>query len=139
MNLIYNGRELPSGAVATMDAYCPGWREETGDPRMYLMTAPDKVRFVPASDSTQTIAVNGLVAVMPARNATTFGDELLEFSEAITAGALARLQKMAGKSWMDLNVSQINQGIYMEGLSTAKMEAMRSGQTDATLNPITLA
>ena len=138
-HLMYKGSLLASGSMGAMDSCVNGWRQQIGEtPRMYVMTGPRHVRFVPASDRAQAIAITGRVVVMPAMTANSFGDDLLNFNDALAAGALARLQKMANKEWSDRESAEINQSLYEDGLSLAKLEAMRDYTTQPTLNPISL-
>ncbi len=97
-HLMYKGVLLASGSMGAMDSCVYGWRQQGGEnPRMYVMTGPKNVRFVPASDQVQAAAITGRVVVMPTLAANSFGDDLLNYTDALAAGALTRLQKMANK------------------------------------------
>ena len=138
--LLYLGRELSSASENMLDSYQQGWRQQTGNqPRTFLVEGQNKVRLVPASDETQAIAVTGQAVVMPSFTATEFDDTLLTFADALSAGALARLQKMSNKEWSNMQAAQLNMQLYQDGLSLAKLEAMRGGETNPVLNPVTLA
>jgi len=129
--LLYEQRPMAMKSTQWLDEEFPNWREQTGDPRYYLMLSDRRVRFVPASDEVQPIAVTGTVILQPSRKAEDFGDDLLQYDQGLVHGALFRLLAMANKPWSDPQRAQVCQIEYVEAISQAKHEAMRDWSTGA--------
>ncbi len=123
--LIYQNRNLLPKSTDWLTTEMPNWRESTGDPRYYLQLSDRRVRFVPASEEVQPIAITGQVILQPSRKGETFCDELLEYDHALIQGTLARLLAMGKKPWSDPQRVQYCQLEYGEAISQAKHNTLR--------------
>ena len=118
--LVYQHRPLQPKSPDWLDEEVPDWRERTGDPRYYVQLSDRRVRFVPASDEVQPVAVTGKVILQPTRKAESFSDDLMVYDQGIIHGTLARLLGMGKKPWSDPQRVQMCQVEYGEAISQAK-------------------
>lgn len=108
-----------------LNEHMPYWREASGDPRYVLMMSDRQVRFVPASDKVQPVAVTGSVILEPDDKAGECGDELARYHEALVAGTLAKLLTMRNRPWTDGARAGVCAATYQMAISEARQEAMR--------------
>lgn len=127
--LVKEGRVLPMRSDAWLDERVPGWREQAGDPQYYLMLTTKTVRFVPASDRVAPMAITGRMVLMPTKQAVTFGDVLMDYSDALAEGVLSRLLQM-NKPWANGPRAQSALNRYVDAVSDAKAKVMQRFNTE---------
>lgn len=129
--LVFNGNPLNIQSASWLDEHVHRWREKTGNPDYVLIMSNKQVRFVPASETVQPVAITGQLILQPAREATSFSDDLLDFDYPIANGALSRLLIMPNKPWSNTRRAATCEGIYQEGVSRAKFLVLKNFSTGA--------
>ena len=124
-DLVYSNNPLLERSADWLDEHMTSWRTAKGNPVYFLVMTERTVRFVPASDKVQAIAVSGRVILEPDVNAVTFGDDLLRYQEGIVSGTLSRLLSMKNRPWTDGPRAAVCAGVYSMAISDAKQEQMR--------------
>jgi len=118
------------------------WRTLTDThPKILIQENPTTFRLVGIPTETVNEGITGLrAAVQPAIGATEVGDILMdEYAEMISYGALARLQRMPGKTWAQPELSQYYDGLFQGGIGNAKMRAWKGyGKSELHVQPIKL-
>lgn len=110
---------------------CPRWRYEMGSsPMFYNADIQSKLlRLIPICDQAIENAIEVWVYLKPSKTATTIEDFIVsEYQQAISCGAMARLQKMKGTSWYDPKQAQLNYSLY----DAAKAQAWRKARAGLT-------
>lgn len=98
------------------------WLTKTGTPEYLVALDDSNWRLYPLGGGD----VDMLVTLKPTRDATTIDSDIFEAHvESIAAGALARLQKKAGKPWSDLEQAAINKGIFDTAIGDAEDREFR--------------
>lgn len=112
-----------------LDSIYGEWETRTASvPVYWTILSPGNWRIVPLTAADETESLRLRVALAPSINADSASsqiDEYLanEFQEAWAHGALARLLKIPGKDWTDVNAAQAHQNWYEDNIRDAKSRA----------------
>lgn len=87
--------------IRTSEDLPANWRTETGSGITAIVPTRRTVLVYPTPTANDPLPLNLVVALRPALDATTCSDTLADWTEGITAGALARLKLMPNKPWTD--------------------------------------
>lgn len=105
----------------------PDWKTRTGDPECIVMERDDTYYVVPAPDSLLTAALRLRVAIGLLDSATQCDDLLrVEWRDAITSGAKARLMFMQEKPWSSPDRAATFQSLYLDAVNSATVRALRT-------------
>ena len=127
--LVLHHNRLVMKSDSWLDENLSGWRNAVGTPRYFMVMPQNVVRLVPASETTEPMAVSGRVVLMPRSDAVTFADVLLDYESGLASGALARLLVM-NKPWANAQRGQLCQLDYLEAVSDAKSRVMQRFNND---------
>lgn len=98
------------------------WKEQTGDPRYYLIERPDQFMLAPYPSEVLAGAIKMNIILRPTRTAAGMEKWILDkYYQQLAAGCKARLCAMPNKPWSSPdNVAYYN-GIFEEGISAASV------------------
>lgn len=117
-----NPEPLTPITMQQLDAI-PAWEQAVGAPRYSVFLSPTTVRVWPTP--AVGVAVPDPMVCVAAVKPTRAGAQVEEvvyrdYYETIVAGALARLQMMAGKPWTNPQLAAVASQMFMRGISEAK-------------------
>ena len=128
-----NGSFIPFKTRAELDEIDGDWEQSTTtgvQPDYWTITDVGAWALIPDSSSTVTSAVEVRAAVIPllpttaADNRRGIPEELaLEFSEDWAHGALAKLMKIPGKDWTNLQLAAAYGQMFEDDIKVAKARA----------------
>lgn len=129
-----SGAPLTETRESAMNAISRTWRVDTGqEPVRYIPSVdPTTVAFWPApSQSTSVIAS---LVLYPAASATEFHDWVASrYWDALVAGVVGALQRMANKPWSDLKLAGDNDAILEAAISKARLNVSKQGAKGITM------
>lgn len=128
-----NGAILPFKTRQELDELDGNWEQAATaglQPDYWTITEPGKFLLYPDSSTTVAAAVELRLAVVPllpttaADGRTGVPEELaLEFSEHWAHGALAKLLKIPGKDWTDIQLAAAYSSMFEDDIMVAKSRA----------------
>lgn len=115
----FDGRPVSPRTSAQLDELYPGgWEALTSSRPLYLLRDREEIaaggfRLVPAPAAATTTSLSITVALAPTEDAIGVDDFVFQqFRAPIVAGALAMLQKGAGRPWSNPGMAGANQTIF---------------------------
>lgn len=129
-----SGAPLTETRESAMNAISRTWRIDAGqEPVRYIPSIdPGKVAFWPAPKA--DTLVNVTLTLYPAANATEFHDWVAnKHWDALVAGIVGALQRMASKPWSDLKLAGDNDAILESAISSARLNVSKQGAKGITL------
>ena len=128
-----DGNRLTRKTTSQLDVINPKWRTETGGSD--FITLSDTLNDVLVAPLSATTFTSGLVvrgAWRPVLGATTLDDRLVsDWSDALLAGAYARLYGIPGQSWSSPQMSD-----YYQSMFAAKTEEATQEATDSNMKGV---
>lgn len=128
-----NGAIIPFKTRQELDELDGDWEQATtvgGQPDFWTITEPGKFLLYPDSSTTVSNAVELRLAIVPLLPTTAADGRLgvpeelaLEFSEDWAHGALAKLFKIPGKDWTNLQLAGAYGEIFEQDIKNAKSRA----------------
>lgn len=127
--VLFSGDELQPVSQDELDAEYPGWRDETGTPRLFTTASADAtITLVPKPDTTiaDALIVEIATALKPSASPTEFNSTLYDkFGDGLVAGICSRLMMMPGRSWTNLEAAAAIGYGYKLAVAKAKDEVDR--------------
>ena len=117
-------RELVPVTMERLQELIPNWQEAKGSDPAYYNCATDYsvLRIYPIPLGANSAKMTIRAVYTPDQFGNTFPDFLAStFLDELLAGAKARLMMAPGKSWSNPQLAVVNQAIYNEGLTKAKV------------------
>lgn len=122
-----DGAPLVPANVDELDSKVIGWRDATGQPRVYFQPLPGTIDFYPRPAGTDSYDIFMRVSYTPLRAATTVDSTVYEsYMEEIAAGALSRLMMIPGKPWTNEQAGAAYDSTFKSAKVQATIEASRS-------------
>lgn len=128
------GGDLVETRESAMNAISRTWRVDTGqEPVRYIPSVdPSTVAFWPAPS--QDTSVIASLVLYPAASATEFHDWVASrYWDALVAGVVGALQRMANKPWSDLKLAGDNDAILEAAISKARLSVSKQGASGITM------
>ena len=128
MSVRLDGRADPLTplTVEQLDLTYPDWRTETGVIEAYAQIEPTRIRVVKIPDEALPAALAMTLALQPRLASTTFPDWIYtQFGDSLSAGALARLQRVPKKPWSDPTLAERNKRLFDNAVAAATGAAAR--------------
>lgn len=121
----YLGDELDPISIDELNAEVPGWRTESGEPRIYAREDDDSIKLVYIPTVAATDALTVWVSVTPDFGAVGGFAKVLydRFADGIAAGVKARLLAMPKKPWTDPVTAEKYARDYAIEIALAKQQA----------------
>jgi|APCry1669189369_1035219.scaffolds.fasta_scaffold05234_4 hypothetical protein len=110
---------------ALTNVYGEQWKDQTGDPVMYLADDEDTLHLypIPLNDDTGKMTL----ALRPNRSDTDWDDRLYErYGEIIANGALSRLLLQTGTLWADMVGGAYRKKVFVQGMSKVRAKVQAS-------------
>jgi hypothetical protein len=96
----YDGKDLAAKSTDTLDRDLPRWQTEVGNVTAYVSIDTESLMLAKLPGASLDGGLTMTLALQPKRSATAFpGWIAAQYTEALAAGAIARLMKMPGKPW----------------------------------------
>lgn len=108
--------------------------EDADQPTTYEYRPHGLVAFWPTPDAVYDYQVKAVV--QPLKTATVISDRLLiNWTEALEAGALYRLLRIKGQPWYDKNESAVQYQLFMKEVNAAQSDVANRFNAGAKANP----
>ena len=132
VNAIYqlyaNGVLLPAGRPDTAASQTDVWMTKTADDiTEYWVSPPNQIRVYPINTVSATIYAH--LSVVPGTGTTSYPEVTGDFLQTMVAGALWKLQSMAGKAWTNESAAATNGSLFNAAMIRAKINANRAGNS----------
>lgn len=120
-----DGGIIPFKTRDQLDRINDNWEAETAtEPDFWTIEGVGEFRVVPLLSENQTAAIRLRVAIAPLASATEIEDPLVnEYQGAWKNGALARLLKIPGKDWTNLQLAAVYRADFEKDITDAKSRA----------------
>lgn len=116
-------------------------RNDLGDPTALLVDINNKqMTLYPTPKNSDAFALTVRAVLRPSRTAMKVPDFLLhDYEYAITQGAIARIARMPGNDFSDLNTAAMAAGVYMNAKGAAKVRSNKTfarSQVSVKMRPL---
>jgi hypothetical protein len=120
-----DGSVIPFRTRDQLDEINSTWEADTSaEPDYWTITSPGVFRVVPLLLATQTAVIRLRLAIAPIAGAVAIPEELVnEFQGAWKNGTLARLLKIPGKDWTNLQLAASYKMLFDTDITEAKSRA----------------
>ena len=127
-------RLFPVSQVQLAQMYF-NWQTISGPPQYYFCETTDSFRLVPVPAEAPDDTIQPRVVLTPSRACSGISEDWIYdgWVNVLAAGTLARLMRMPGKPWTDLQRAVIYQDQFRSGMTAARSQADR-GQSGAVLS-----
>jgi hypothetical protein len=118
-------REIPFKTRQQLDGLYSDWEVKTGNTPLYwTMDGPDTPRIVPIATANVAGSIQVRSIVSSSSGLATLPDFIMdEYDEELRMGALARLMKIPGKDWTNMNLSAAYSAMFDAAITKAKSRA----------------
>lgn len=122
---LYNGQEMKLYSPAEMDRKVSTWRTDTGAGVTYVIQDWNKLHVYPIPTADDDNAIYLRAALKPTLVGTTCSNILSNFSEGISAGAIARLKAIPNKPWTDREGIPYYASLFAASIRKAQVMALK--------------
>jgi len=118
-------RTLPFVPRDQLDRENPDWATETGSsPKAWTHVAAGQALIIPVASANVADSLHIRAVIAPSPDLVSLPDFLFyEFEEAIKFGVLGQLMKIPGKDWTNINLGNLYEKKFNNGVTAAKSKA----------------